>query len=201
MTNRDGIFSGDDPFAIARRWLDEAVAAEPSNPDAMALSTVDERGMPSTRIVLLKAIDDDGFVFFTNYSSDKGQEIASSGKASFVIYWKALDRQIRVRGSIEKVPETVSDAYYASRPLGSRIGAWASDQSQPLNSRQTLLDAVKKAENVHGKSPPRPPNWGGYKITPQEIEFWADGEYRLHDRFRWSRASYADNWNTQRLYP
>lgn len=201
MTNRDGIFQGDDPFAIARRWLDEATLLEPSYPNAIALSTVDSSGMPNTRIMLLKAIEDDGFVFFTNYSSKKGREISSSGKVSFVLYWKSLGRQIRVRGAILKDSKASSDAYYDTRPLGSRIGAWASQQSQPLESRQTLVSAVKSAEEKYEESPPRPPHWGGYIIDPQEIEFWADGEFRLHDRFRWTRNNRADEWNIQRLYP
>jgi len=201
MTDSGKLFEGDDPIGIARRWLEEAALSEPSYPEAVALSTVDESGMPNTRIVLLKAIEDDGFVFFTNYSSDKGREIAASGKASINCYWKSLGRQIRVRGTIEKVSDAASDAYYVSRPLGSRIGAWASQQSMPLESRQALLNAVKNAEDEYGEDPPRPPHWGGYKIVPRDIEFWADGEFRLHDRFRWSRDENADSWSNQRLFP
>ena len=138
MSDRVGIFAGEDPFAIAKRWLAEAEPLEPADPNAMALSTVDAGGMPNTRIVLLKAIETDSFVFFTNYESAKGQEIAATGKASFVIHWKSLARQIRVRGPIDKVSAEESDAYYKTRPLGSRIGAWASQQSRPLASRAGL---------------------------------------------------------------
>lgn len=201
MTSGDEIFAGSEPFSIARRWQNEAIKAEASYPDAIALSTVDETGMPNTRIMLLKAIEDDGFVFFTNYQSRKGQELDSAGKASFVMHWKSLGRQIRVRGLVSKENADASDAYYATRPLGSRIGAWASRQSQPLASRQFLMDAVKSAETTYGDNPPRPPHWGGYKIAPLEIEFWADGEFRLHDRFRWTRSSVTADWATQRLNP
>jgi len=157
--------------------------------------------MPNIRVVLLKAIEHNGFVFFTNYSSRKGQEIASSGKAAINFHWKSLGRQIRVRGAIAKVSTTVSDEYYQSRPLGSRIGAWASQQSEPLDAKATLVRLVRDAEAKHGQDPTRPPHWGGYRLTPTEIEFWAHGEHRLHDRFRWQRADGADGWQIQRLNP
>jgi len=201
MSDRSGIFAGDDPFAIAKRWLSEAESLEPSDANAMALSTVDATGMPNTRIVLLKGIETDGFVFFTNYQSAKGQEIAATGKAALGLHWKSLARQIRARGKISKVSAEESDAYYATRPLGSRIGAWASQQSQPLESRNDLLEAVRQAEKTHGKTPERPPHWGGYRIVPQEIELWAGNEFRLHDRFRWTRATYGSEWKIQRLNP
>ncbi len=201
MTDRTGIFVGDDPFQIANRWLDEACASEPIDPNASTLATVDDQGMPNIRVVLLKAIEVDSFVFFSNYASRKGQEIASSGKAAMNIYWKSLGRQIRVRGSVKKVSAAVSDEYYRSRPLGSRIGAWASQQSAPLESKATLMRAVQEAEAAHGQDPKRPPYWGGYRLTPIEIEFWAHGEHRLHDRFRWQRADGADGWQIQRLNP
>ncbi len=201
MSDRTGIFAGDDPFQIAKRWLDEATVSELNDPTASTLATVDDRGMPNIRVVLLKAIEHNGFVFFTNYSSRKGQEIASSGKAAINFHWKSLGRQIRVRGAIAKVSTTVSDEYYQSRPLGSRIGAWASQQSEPLDAKATLVRLVRDAEAKHGQDPTRPPHWGGYRLTPTEIEFWAHGEHRLHDRFRWQRADGADGWQIQRLNP
>jgi len=201
MTDRDGIFAGSDPLAIAQRWLDEAGPLEPNDPNAMALATVDADGMPNVRVVLLKAIENGGFTFFTNYDSQKGTEIAQSGKAAFVLHWKSLRRQVRVRGPIARESAQVSDAYYASRALGSRIGAWASQQSRPLASRDVLMAEVEAARARLGESPARPPNWGGYKITPLEVEFWADGEFRLHNRFCWRRASPEGKWTTQRLYP
>ncbi len=201
MSDRTGIFAGDDPFQIANRWLDEACASEPNDPTASTLATVDDRGMPNIRVVLIKAIEHDGFVFFTNYSSRKGREIASSGKAAINIHWKSLGRQIRVRGAIAKVSATDSNEYYQSRPLGSRIGAWASQQSEPLGAKADLVRSVRDAEARHGQNPKRPPHWGGYRLTPTEIEFWAHGEHRLHDRFRWQRANDADGWHIQRLNP
>ena len=201
MSDRDGIFTGENPFDIARRWLDEATPQEPNDPNAMALSTVDAGGMPDTRIVLLKEIEDGGFVFFTNYESAKGEQIAATGKASFVIHWKSLRRQIRARGMVEKVSTDDSDAYYRTRPLGSRIGAWASAQSRPLESRQVLADAVKVAESRLGADPDRPPHWGGFRIVPEQIEFWADGEFRLHDRFVWQKDESRFGWKVQRLSP
>ena len=201
MSDRDGIFAGDNPFDIAQRWLAEAEKTEPNDPNAIALATVDASGLPNARIVLLKSIDADGFVFFTNYESQKGQEIAATGQAAFVMHWKSLARQIRVRGEISKISAAESDEYYSSRPLGSRIGAWASRQSQPLTSRQALIDAVAQAEATHGDHPARPGHWGGYKITPVEIEFWAGSEFRLHDRFCWRRENVTEKWVTLRLNP
>ena len=201
MNDRDGIFAGDDPFVIAKNWLDEATPVEPSDPNAAALASVDSDGMPDVRIVLIKDIEADGFVFFTNYDSRKGQEIAGSGKAALNIHWKSLARQIRVRGDIAKLSAAESDEYYHSRPLGSRIGAWASAQSDPLVQKSDLLKAVRDVEVKYGETPPRPPHWGGYKITPQEIEFWSAGEFRLHDRFRWSRVSNGNRWGVARLNP
>ena len=201
MNDREGIFAGDDPFDIARSWLEAATALEPSDPNAAALASVDSDGMPDLRIVLIKDIEADGFVFFTNYNSRKGHEIAGSGKAALNIHWKSLARQIRVRGVIEKIPSAASDEYYASRPLGSRIGAWASDQSEPLVKKSDLLEAVRATEEKYGNTPPRPAHWGGYKITPLEIEFWSAGEFRLHDRFLWTCLNTGNNWKIQRLNP
>ncbi|MCG6901109.1 MAG: pyridoxamine 5'-phosphate oxidase [Rhodobacter sp.] len=201
MTDRNGIFAGDDPFALTRAWLDQARESEPSDADAMALASVDPDGMPNVRMVLLRGLEADAFVFFTNYESAKGQELIASSKAAFVIHWKSLRRQVRVRGLVEKEDGAVADAYYASRPLGSRIGAWASDQSRPLSSRAALVAAAARAGVSHGVKPARPPHWGGFRIRPLEFEFWADGEFRLHDRFRWRRKNVNASWDIQRLNP
>ncbi len=201
MTDRAGIFAGDCPFGIARRWLKEAEAREPNDPGAIALSTVDADGMPNVRMVLLKDIRDDGFVFYTNYSSVKSREIGQSGKAAFVMHWKSLRRQIRVRGRVEREDDAQADAYYASRSLKSRLGAWASRQSEPLASRAALMAEVARITALHGTRPKRPPFWGGFRITPCEIEFWADGAFRLHDRFRWTRPAPGKTWQTERLNP
>lgn len=201
MTDRTGIFAGDNPFVIAQSWLAEAERSEPNDPNAMALSTVDATGMPNVRMVLLKEIEADAFVFYTNYTSAKGQEIEAAGKAAFVMHWKSLRRQIRVRGLVSREEGPQADAYYTSRSLQSRLGAWASHQSQPLASRGALMAEVAKVTVTQGPMPKRPPFWGGFRITPVEIEFWADGAFRLHDRFRWTRASQADAWQVQRLNP
>lgn len=201
MTKRGGIFSGDDPFQLARDWLGEAEAAEINDPNAIALSTVDADGMPNARMVLLKEIEADGFVFYTNYQSAKAAEIKSAQKAAFVMHWKSLRRQIRVRGDIQIVDGSQADEYYASRSLQSRLGAWASKQSKPLASRTALLAEVAKVTATHGTSPKRPDFWGGYKIIPTEIEFWADGAFRLHDRFKWSRDTPIGSWEVERLNP
>jgi pyridoxamine 5'-phosphate oxidase len=201
MSDRSGLFAGDDPFAIARAWLAEAEQTEPNDPNAIALSTVDAEGLPNARMVLLKEIEAGAFVFYTNYGSAKAEEIASSGKAAFVMHWKSLRRQIRVRGLVTKEEGPQADAYYASRSLKSRLGAWASQQSRPLSSRGALMAEVARITAQHGTNPPRPPFWGGFRITPLEIEFWADGAFRLHDRFRWRRADPGATWQIDRLNP
>ena len=201
MTERGGIFAGDDPFALAREWLGEAEQSEINDPNAIALSTVDANGLPNARMVLLKDIEDDAFVFYTNYESQKAQEIEQAGKAAFVMHWKSLRRQVRVRGIIEREDGDKADAYFASRSLKSRLGAWASRQSRPLSSRGALLAEVAKVTATHGINPKRPPFWGGFRILPVEIEFWADGEFRLHDRFVWRRASVDASWEIARLNP
>ena len=201
MEQRTGIFAGDDPFDISQRWLAEATKEEPNDPNAIALSTVDANGMPNARMVLLKDIEADAFVFYTNYESQKGQEIIQSGKAAFVMHWKSLRRQIRARGTVTKEHGAQADSYYASRSLQSRLGSWASAQSQPLGSRTALMAEVAKQGTRHGLNPSRPPFWGGFRIVPHEIEFWADGDFRLHDRFIWSRAGGEGAWKTQRLAP
>ena len=198
---RSGIFEGDDPFAICQRWLAEAEASEPNDPNAIALSTVDADGMSNVRMVLLKEIEADAFVFYTNYDSAKGQEIAQSGKAAFVMHWKSLRRQIRVRGDVTKEDGPQADAYYQSRSLQSRIGAWASAHSKPLKSRAALIAEVARQGIAQGVHPPRPANWGGFRSVPTQIEFWADGEFRLHDRFIWQRNSPDLEWNIARYHP
>jgi pyridoxamine 5'-phosphate oxidase len=204
--DRSGIFVGEDPFAIARRWLAEAEATEPNDPNAIALATVDPAGLPNVRMVLLKDIEafgdgDGAFVFYTNYGSQKGQEIEAAGKAAFVMHWKSLRRQVRVRGTVTREEGPQADDYFHSRSLKSRLGAWASQQSQPLSSREALMAEVAKVTLRHGPAPKRPPFWGGFRIRPVEIEFWADGAFRLHDRFRWTRSDPTSGWHVQRLNP
>ncbi len=201
MDGRKGIFAGEDPIEIVRRWMAEAEASEPNDPNAIALSTVDASGLPNVRMVLLKDIDPGSFVFYTNYESAKAEEIEQGGKAAFVLHWKSLRRQIRVRGTVTREEGPQADAYYRSRALKSRLGAWASRQSRPLKSRAALVAEVAKVTAAKGSNPARPPFWGGYRITPVEIEFWADGEFRLHDRFRWRRATAEEPWEVTRLNP
>lgn len=206
MSERTGIFAGDDPFVIAQDWLAAAAQTEPNDPNAIALATVDAHGMPNVRMVLLKQIEQLGsgqgaFVFFTNYDSVKGGELAAAGKAAFVLHSKTQQRQMRVRGLVSREDGSAADDYFASRSLKSRLGAWASKQSQPLDSRASLLADVARVTAQYGTNPPRPPFWGGFRITPLEIEFWADGAFRLHDRFRWSRATPAAEWQIRRLNP
>lgn len=198
---RTGIFAGDNPFEISRAWLAEAEDSEPNDPNAVALATVDDAGLPNVRMVLLKDITDTGFWFYTNYGSAKGQEIAASGKAAMVLHWKSLRRQLRVRGEVVKEDGPEADAYFSSRSLKSRLGAWASKQSQPLNSRAELMAEVVKITARNGPNPSRPPFWGGFRIVPSEIEFWADGPFRLHDRFVWRRKTVNNNWEINRLSP
>jgi pyridoxamine 5'-phosphate oxidase len=199
--DRSGIFAGSDPFALARAWATEAEATEPNDPNAIALATVDDQGLPNVRMVLLKEIEAEAFVFYTNYGSKKGREITASGKAAFVMHWKSLRRQIRVRGTVTREDGPQADAYFASRSLKSRLGAWASDQSQPLSSREALMAEAAKVALTKGPNPSRPPFWGGFRIHPVEIEFWADGAFRLHDRFRWSRIDPTAPWTVERLNP
>ncbi|MCA8879763.1 MAG: pyridoxamine 5'-phosphate oxidase [Rhodobacteraceae bacterium] len=201
MNERSGIFEGSDPFVIARRWLEDARAAEPSDPDAAALASVDENGMPNVRVVLIRGFEDDAFVFYTNYRSAKSQELEGAGKAAFVIHWKSLARQIRVRGTVARASAAQSDAYFRGRPLESRIGAWASQQSRVLESRALLAEEVERLSAELGSEPPRPEHWGGFRLTPAEIEFWSAGEFRLHDRFRWTRSGPQAPWSVVRLWP
>ena len=199
--DRSGKFEGNNPFEISKSWISEAEVGELNDPNAIALSTVSADGMPNVRMVLLKNIDHDAFVFFTNFNSKKATEILGCGKASFVWHSKFLRRQIRVRGFTSLESDHASDEYYNSRSLRSRLGAWASLQSTPLASREVLLDRVEKFSERFGDKPTRPEFWGGFRIVPAEIEFWAEGESRLHDRFVWVKGDKASNWNVERLYP
>ncbi|MEQ6248257.1 pyridoxamine 5'-phosphate oxidase [Sulfitobacter sp. HNIBRBA3233] len=201
MADRDGIFAGEDPFALVRDWLSEADPQELNDPNAMALATVDETGMPNARVVLLKGIEDNAFVFYTNYESAKARELDFAGKAAFVIHWKSLRRQVRARGLITREDGAKADAYFASRSPKSRLGAWASRQSRPLENREALEAALEQAKAEHGDNPPRPPYWGGFRLEPLELEFWADGEARLHNRFQWRRSTINSDWEITRLNP
>jgi len=199
--DRDGIFAGEDPFVIAQQWLDTAAESEINDPNAVALATADAQGMPNVRMVLLKEIAADGFVFYTNYTSAKGAELEARPMAAGVLHWKSLRRQLRFRGHVTREAGPRADAYFASRSLKSRLGAWASQQSQPLESRAALMAEVAKVTAQKGPNPTRPPFWGGFKVSPVEIEFWADGAFRLHDRFVWRRVTPDHAWEIQRLSP
>ena len=188
-----------DPYRQFHAWLAQALEAQVPEPTAMTLATVDEDGNPSARIMLLKALDERGFVFYTNYASRKGLQLAARPRAALTFFWKELERQVRVEGAIEKVSAAESDAYFASRPLGSRIGAWASTQSAVIDSRQWLETRVKAAEAQYGDNPPRPPHWGGYRVLPDWLEFWQGRQSRLHDRMAYTRA--AHGWKIARLSP
>lgn len=192
-----------EPFALFGVWMADASASEPCDPNAMTLATVDADGLPNARIVLLKGFDERGFCFFTNTRSAKGRELDGAGKAAIVFHWKSLARQVRARGLISRVSDAEADAYYLTRPWGSRIGAWASDQSQPLASRDELVARVAEVEKRHpeGSDLPRPPHWTGYRLTPLAIEFWHDRPFRLHDRIVFSRAAAGEPWARQRLFP
>lgn len=192
----------DDPDALFDAWMEEAKGSEPRDPNAIQLATVDRDGRPDVRTVLLKGKDARGFTFYTNAESAKGQELALNMQAAFVLYWKSLNRQIRVRGSVEAVSDAESDAYFDSRHPRSRLGAIASRQSRPLPSRATLEDRVAELEAEYaGKPIPRPAHWHGFRVRPYQIEFWADRDNRLHDRILFSRDGVEGPWGKQRLYP
>jgi pyridoxamine 5'-phosphate oxidase len=193
------IVAGTNPFTLFQSWFDEAVAAEINDPDAIALASVNADGMPSVRMVLLRRWSEDGFLFFTNYESRKAGELLATGKAAFCMHWKSLRKQIRVIGQVRRATTAQSDAYFDSRGRGSQIGAWASEQSRPLASRASLMARVDEFNKKFPDSVQRPPHWGGFCLVPGEIEFWADGEHRLHDRFRFTRG--PDGWDIVRLNP
>jgi pyridoxamine 5'-phosphate oxidase len=191
-----------DPFDLFFRWMKEAEAAEPIDPEAMAVATVDADGLPNVRMILLKGTDARGFVFYTNKDSAKGMELAGTPKAALLLYWKSLGRQIRIRGPIESTSEAEADAYFATRHRQSRIGACASAQSRPLASRAVLEEEVARLTKAFGSGDvPRPSYWCGYRVIPLEIEFWRSGAFRLHDRIVFRRASPGDPWTKTRLYP
>jgi pyridoxamine 5'-phosphate oxidase len=194
--------AAEDPFALFAQWMADAKASEPTDPDAMALATVDAEGLPNVRMILLKGADERGFVFYTNCESAKGLELAANPKAALLFYWKSLNRQIRIRGSVEPVTEAEADAYFATRHRESRIGAWASSQSRPLASRAALDESVSRhTEKFAGGDVPRPAYWYGYRLRPVEIEFWQHGAFRLHDRIAFRRAGPDGAWTKTRLYP
>lgn len=196
-----------EPFELFESWFAEAATHEPSDANAMALATIDAAGLPNVRMMLLKSLDgaarpDRGFVFYTNRESTKGRELSASGKAALCFHWKSLRRQVRVRGTITRVSAEEADAYYASRPRTSRVGAWASHQSRPLESRFALDKAVATYTAKFGVGDiPRPPYWSGFRLVPVEIEFWHDRPFRLHDRVSFRRSSPAEPWSKARLYP
>lgn len=208
MEASEPLTSGDftaasEPFRLFEEWFAEAKASEPNDPNAMALATVDADGLPDVRMVLLNQRDARGFVFFTNTGSAKGRELAAVAKAAVVFHWKSLRRQVRVRGPVEMVSDAEADAYFATRPRLSQIGAWASQQSRPLEGRFALEAAVARTTAQYGVSAvPRPPHWTGYRIRPVQIEFWHDRPFRLHDRIVFRRDTpEAEGWDKVRLYP
>lgn len=198
-----GDFSGaGEPFRLFAAWLADAEAKEPNDPNAMALASVDETGLPDVRMVLLKGLDETGFVFYTNFESAKGRELLASRKAALLFHWKSLRRQVRIRGAVEVVSDAEADAYFASRPRASRIGAWASRQSRPLESRFALEKAVAEygLKFALGEVP-RPPHWSGFRVVPTAVEFWHDRPFRLHDRIVFTRPAPGAAWSETRLYP
>ena len=194
--------AAEEPFALFAAWLDEASRSEPRDPTAMTLATVDADGMPNARMVLLKGADANGFVFYTNKTSQKGRELDAHPKAALVFHWKSLNRQVRVRGVVERVTPEEADAYFATRPKQAQIGAWASQQSRPLESRMAFEKAIAiNAAKYALGAVPRPPHWSGFRIVPSSIEFWHDRPFRLHDRIVFKRENAGGPWVKTRLYP
>ncbi|MEL7047901.1 MAG: pyridoxamine 5'-phosphate oxidase, partial [Pseudomonadota bacterium] len=196
-----------DPFDLFINWMDLVGQSEINDPNAMSLATVDGEGVPNVRIVLLKGVDqapgpDRGFTFYTNLDSQKGRELIGSGHAALLFHWKSVQRQVRIRGQVGQVEDAEADAYYASRARGSRIGAWASQQSRALETREALEARVAEFDAKYpGDDVPRPPHWSGFRLVPAELEFWIDGPFRLHDRIVFRRGSPGGAWETSRLYP
>jgi pyridoxamine 5'-phosphate oxidase len=202
LTAAMGFTEREEPFSLFAEWLKDAEASEPNDANAMALATVDEEGLPNVRMVLLKGFDERGFVFYTNFDSQKGQEILGTMKAALCFHWKSLRRQVRVRGPIEQVSDAEADVYFASRPRDSRIGAWASQQSRPLEGRFALETAVASYALKYAIGEvPRPAYWSGFRVKPVSIEFWHDRPFRLHDRVIFRRAAGETKWIRSRLYP
>ena len=190
------------PMTTFETWFQEAIAAEPNDPNAMALATVDSSGLPDLRMVLLKGHDERGFVFYTNLESAKGAELKGQPKVSLLFHWKSLRRQVRIRGPVTPVTTAESDAYFASRPRGSQIASVASRQSSPLENRAELEAEVARVEaEFQGRDVPRPDRWAGFRVSPVQIEFWRDGLYRMHDRLVYRRAAAGEAWTTERLFP
>jgi pyridoxamine 5'-phosphate oxidase len=194
------LLSEADPFELFREWLSEAVKREPNDANAVAVATADESGMPDVRMVLLKDVDERGFVFYTNLGSAKGRQLTANPQAALLFHWKSLRRQVRVRGTVSRVTDEEADAYFATRARASQIGAWASEQSQPLPDRLALEKRIADVGLRFGLGKvPRPPHWSGFRVAPQVIEFWRDRPFRLHERLVFERA--GDGWTTRRLYP
>jgi len=199
--DKDKIFEGDNPFEIFQTWMLEAKESELNDPDAIALATANKLGIPNVRMVLLRFIEKDSFVFFSNYNSTKGQEILENNNVAFVCHWKSLKRQVRVRGLASKEEGEITDSYFSQRSITSKLGAWASKQSQKLSKKDLLYRRVEELSVKFDSSIPRPKFWGGFRVKPLEVEFWKDGSDRLHDRIVWRRENFEAEWNVIRLYP